>query len=426
MRFSEFNMPEKDLLEGGQSDAKRYLSELGVFLAMPGVLDNDLNIEQVELEHIGDYINESKVVDLQKIQSEIKKENILKHIKKSGHKLIEWYYKTQKFVLPKIDAEHLPEKYTWIAGENQGLGPVDVVFVGSEYGGISVKDEGGITLKSPGMEWFGIPSVLDDKGNLGKGERIGNLSPDTYAAWMQNCMKEVINTAKSQQVAGRYVSYERGQEVITPANTSQPIPDSSDISVPRDTIRWLPEKELFFIRGKGSKIQEVHLKEPQILQATVDRNPATMNRNYNRVFGNWYTEIGAKNNDPYMRPFRDAVVGILEEKIQQVLDDDAKSKSLLQMGDKPYYYVSTREVYKVPTAESIGKLETSISPLVAKKQESGVNFLAYFVSAEAEDKSVKAIVEVRFRWRNGLFATNSTIAIQSLKNAEVIGWEKQV
>jgi hypothetical protein len=31
---------------------------------------------------------------------------------------------------------------------------------------------------------------------------------------------------------------------------------------------------------------------------------------------------------------------------------------------------------------------------------------------------------VRFRWRNGLFASNSTIAIQSLKNAEALGWKK--
>ena len=39
------------------------------------------------------------------------------------------------------------------------------------------------------------------------------------------------------------------------------------------------------------------MTEQEILKATVDRDPTRMNRNYNRVFGNWYTEVGAKNND---------------------------------------------------------------------------------------------------------------------------------
>ena len=428
MKFKDFKISEEDLMERKSSDAKRYLSELGVFLAMPGVLDDDFKIEEVELEHIGDYINESKVADLSRIQSEIKRENILKHIKQHGNKLIEWYYKTKQFILPKIDSAHLPERFAWVAGENQAEGPVDVVFKGSSHSGIYVKDEGGITLKSPGMEWFGIPAILDKvEGPDGKfkqlkGERVGNLSPDTYSAWMANCMKAVMDIAKSKEVNGRYVSFSGGQQVIIPGDINQPIPGSDDPTVPRDTIRWLPQEGKFFIRGKGSKTEQHTMTEQEILKATVDRDPTRMNRNYNRVFGNWYTEVGAKNNDPFMKPFSVAVAKILKQRIEDVLGNDRKTKSLLQMDDKPYYYVSTKDVYEVPTAESIGKLIASVSPLKAVKQESGVNFMAYFVTEDAEDKSVKAQVEIRFRWRNGLFATNSTIGIQSLKNAEVIGW----
>ena len=53
------------------------------------------------------------------------------------------------------------------------------------------------------------------------------------------------------------------------------------------------------IRGKGSQSRTAHYDPTGNSKATVDRDPTRMNRNYNRVFGNWYTEVGAKNNDSY-------------------------------------------------------------------------------------------------------------------------------
>ena len=123
-------------------------------------------------------------------------------------------------------------------------------------------------------------------------------------------------------------------------------------------------------------------------------------------------------------PFKQAVMGLIEKKMESVLQDQSKTKGLLQMGDKPYFYASPKGIYEVPTADEVGDLVSSTQPLTAKRQETGINFLAYFSKPENKDTKNFASVEVRFRWRNGLFASDSTIAIQSLKNAEALGWRK--
>ena len=78
MRYREFKLLTenelikvmKPLAEGGKSDAVRYLSELGSFMGMPGVLKAP--IDEVDLNNVGEYINEDKVMNLSKIQEDIK------------------------------------------------------------------------------------------------------------------------------------------------------------------------------------------------------------------------------------------------------------------------------------------------------------------------------------------------------------------
>jgi hypothetical protein len=393
MRYREFKLLTenelikvmKPLAEGGKSDAVRYLSELGSFMGMPGVLKAP--IDEVDLNNVGEYINEDKVMNLSKIQADIKT-HVTRHIEANPDSLKAWYTWAQNKLLPAISQVwEEPSRYGWIAGENQGLGPVDILFENSKQGGISIKDKGGITLKSPGMRDFGLE---------GKGDRIANLSADQYKQWMENCMKAVINVAKQKPDQPFFVKNER------------------------DFLQFNSANNTFNLQGKGMKPSPLleNISEQDIL------SNAGKNLDQHRVFGDWYVEVGAKEKDPYMMPFKQAVMGLVERKMESVLQDQSKTKSLLQMGEKPYFYASPKGIYEVPTADEVGDLVSSTQPLTAKRQETGINFLAYFSKPENKDTKNFASVEVRFRWRNGLFASNSTIAIQSLKNAEALGWRK--
>ena len=188
----------------------------------------------------------------------------------------------------------------------------------------------------------------------------------------------------------------------------------------RDHIQYNSANNTFNLQGKGQTAGPLlqNISEQDILAN------AGLNLPQHRVFGDWYVAFGAKAQDPYMMPFKQAVIGQLERIMETVLQDQTKVKGLLQMGVKPYFYAEPKGIYEVPTADGVGELISTVKPLTAKRQETGINFNAFFSKPENKDTKNFASVEVRFRWRNGLFASNSTIAVQSLKNAEALGWKK--
>ena len=423
MRYREFKLlTENELIkmmnplsEGGKSDAKRYLSEVGAFIGMPGVLKAP--IDEVDLNNIGEAINEDKVMNLSKIQEDIKK-HVGVHIGSNPDGLKAWYTWTQTKLLPKmfnrlkeVQVEE-PSRYGWIAGDNVTLGPVDVVFDNHPYGGISIKAEGGITLKSPGMADFGLTGE--------KGDKIAGLASAEYKQWMESCMKAVIALAKQS------TSAEKSQQQMGDNNPPEqtPMPQQGKRlffgKKDRDFIQYNPANNTFNLQGKGQKIGPLlqNISEQDILAN------AGLNLPQHRVFGDWYVAFGAKAQDPYMMPFKQAVMGQVERIMESVLQDQTKVKGLLQMGVKPYFYAEPKGIYEVPTADGVGELISTVKPLTAKRQETGINFNAFFSKPENKDTKNFASVEVRFRWRNGLFASNSTIAVQSLKNAEALGWKK--
>ena len=417
MRYREFKLLTenqlikmmKPLSEGGDSKALRYLSEVGAFIGMPGVLKAP--IDEVDLNNVGDFINEDKVMNLAKIQEDIKK-HVTKHIGSNPDSLKAWYTWTQNKLLPKITPFwEVPSRYGWIAGENQGLGPVDVVFENSNHGGISIKDDGGITLKSPGMKDFGL---------IEKGDKIAGLAKAEYKQWMESCMKAVIALAKQSTSAGD--SPQQTGDNNPPQQTSAPQQGKKLFfgKKDRDFIQYNPANNTFNLQGKGQVVGPLlqNISEQDILAN------AGLNLPQHRVFGDWYVKFGAKAQDPYMMPFKQAVMGQIERIMESVLQDQTKVKSLLQMGDKPYFYAQQKGIYEVPTADEVGDLISTVKPLTAKRQETGINFNAYFTKPENKDTKNFASVEVRFRWRNGLFASQSTIAVQNLKNAEALGWKK--
>ena len=183
------------LFMGGKSADVRYTSEIGSLLAMPNVLKVPINKLDMT-QPINTWINLKAISsDPNKLENDIKKLVLPILNEKTIPQVMGWYNKVKNEYLPVIKKEmgKLPTKYGWAAGSNVSVdgSPVDVEFSESDFGGISVKDKGGITLFSTSPKTFGIdaPKGIDN---------VKSLAPAEYTSWMSNSMKAVLKQAKQQ------------------------------------------------------------------------------------------------------------------------------------------------------------------------------------------------------------------------------------
>lgn len=385
------------LFMGGKTADVRYTSEIGSLLAMPKVLK--VPIEQLDMSRpIETWIN------LKAISSEPKKlENDIKRLvlpvinEKTMPQVIGWYNKIKNEYLPIIQKEmgKLPIKYGWAAGSNVSVdgSPVDVEFSESDFGGISIKDKGGITLFSTSPKTFGIEAP---KGT----DNVKSLAPAEYTSWMSNSMKAVLSQAKQ---------------------TKGPL----SFGDTRYYVEYNPKNNTFTLQGKGAgKLVKV---ENQTANDILKN--AGLNLDQHRVFGDWYVKQGVRQDNDFMTPLRKKVTSEIVGRVENALNDPKLVKQLVRIGPKSYFYATPQSLYLVPKGEAVGDLVARLDQAKEGRKASSFLFIiSMYAKPEGDEKPNPnpAKAELFFRWRNGLFASNVTVAIQSLKTPEAIFWQKLV
>lgn len=365
MRYSEIK--EETLEEGGVSSGVQNSSELAVLLAFTGAQSLDT-------------IPDSTLADPERIKSAIKK--VLPTIKKPLFD--KWFQIGLKYkdIISKHNGS-LPQKYDWVAGDNAG--PVaDVVFVNFPISGISVKDEGGITLSNLTPKAVGLDPI---RGN----DVFYHYAPSEFVSFKTQVFKLVVAAAHAM-----------ADEMLVP-------------KVPRYWIRYNSIENNFTISYKDSKkkLQELTLTEAEIFS-----NLAT-NVAWHRVFGDWFQE-NFQAHKKLMKPLVVKVAKEFTEIMSKKLESDKAIKNILQFEKKPYYYANPKDLYYVPAEKDAGDIKLKA---IAYDDPDGTGqlFKAKIGNDESDDG---AVMDIYIRYRNGLFATNPTASVQNLRDPEFIAWDK--
>ena len=455
MRYRQIK-PLREVKVGKASAQKRYLSELGAFLAMPQVLKQELT-KETDFTKLESYINQSKIGNIGGFKKELSKatpfytedpENLIYYIN-------QYKPQVQKIVTAGYT---LPNTYDLVIG-NQTEGASDIFFNDSDEVGISVKAEGGITLSSPGMGDFNFSQE--------KGDKVAGEAKPEYDTWVQSCMKAVIAEAMKQPLlepdtdqsntpvqsgplekgtlkkasdgqdyewaGAQWISKSTGR-IATTNIATELTPKATTPMAQKDGARspYTPKRPHSFIQYMGSgkfniqgkaqsKSKLLTMTEEQIL-AEAGTNPA-----HHRCFGDWYIDFGAKQDDPYMMPFKRSVTVKLETILENFLSVQENVRKILQMGNQPYFYMTPKAVAYVPSVQVIPDILSTTKPITDSKGGSGILFHANFTTKTKDEKITKddyATADIYFRWRNGLFASPSTVAVQNLKNYQALGWKK--
>ena len=294
MKYDELYESEA-LVEGGNSNAKRYSSELGCLCAFA-------NIKNL------DHINKRQLANPKKVVAEI--QSVLPSI---DYNIFQKWYDLGLIYKERIKAHYgsLPVKYGWVAGENAGS-VADVVFADFPISGISIKDAGGITLSNLSPRALGLKPVRGD-------DVFYHYAPKEFESFKRAIFTKVLQEAKA-------------------------LPDTPVMS--KYTITYNSETDDFTIFHKKTW----RMTEKQIM-ANVTKNAP-----WQRPFGDWFQKhfITEKN---LMKPLIIATSKQFTEIIEKTLTSDAKIKKILQFEDAPYYYATPRKLFYVPDSKSVGELQ---------------------------------------------------------------------
>jgi hypothetical protein len=275
------------------------------------------------------------------------------------------------------------QAFEWAGGTNKSAsGPSDVGFVGSDVTGVSVKEEGGITLANL------TPAALNLKPEKGE-DVFAMYTLDDFVEMKRKIFTEVMNQAMEQP-----------DVVLAPREPSYNITFISKTKtfkcVGKNTVDWPAEKILQNLRK---------------------------NDGWQRPFGDWFVVNFNEYrgfSDPLFQKVADKFVTIIEE----ALKDSAKLRKMLQFSKQPYFYATPKSLYYVPSYDEVEDLEVK-GVSYANPNGTSQLFKVLIGRKDALDDAV-AELDVYIRYANGMFETNPTVRVQSLRNPEFIAWEKLV
>jgi hypothetical protein len=290
-----------------------------------------------------------------------------------------------KSIIPAIVAKQgaEPTKLSWVGGANLAGGVTDIGFESGETAGISVKDDAGITLANLTPRVLGIetPRGLDTFSHSAK---------EQYDIMKQRIFKEVLTLAK--------------------ANPNKPIAPKD----PRFFVMYDPKQNKYRCTGKNSsKSQDLTMTSQEIL-SRIETNDA-----WQRPFGDWF-QANWQTKKEYAKPLFSSIAKAYEEKIETTLSNSKGIASILRFGPKPYYYLTPRKFYFVPSEADVTNL-VSKGTVYGNPDGTGQKFLAKIGPADSDDF---AQIIIYIRYANGMFASNPTVRVQELKNPENISWEE--
>jgi hypothetical protein len=271
-----------------------------------------------------------------------------------------------------------PTKLGWAGGQNIAAGVTDIEFESGATAGISVKAEGGITLANLTPAALGI---LTDRGVDVFAMHAGTEYQD---------MKEKVFT-----------------DVL---NAAQSTPDVPLIPIDRYGITYDSKTKKYIINLKGDK--NISMTGQDIMGAI------TKNSQWQRVFGDWFQANWATKK-AYATPMYSKIAKVFEVTIEQTLNKAGKLSSILRFGDKPYYYLSAKGFYYVPAQDEVADLKLK-GLKYAQPDGTSQRFIAVIGRPDSEDN---AELDIYVRYANGMFESNPTVRVQSLKNPQFIGWE---
>jgi hypothetical protein len=355
---------------GGKSNPVRYNSEVGILFSFVGAGEFDpMNPEKsIASDQL---INPTQVYkDIKNLLGKNYDERIFNNWVDVGHT-----YKSN--ILDKVG--QLPTRFGWSGGLNVAGGVTDITFENSQVAGISVKAEGGITLsnltpKSVGIE---VERGIDVFSKTAKKE---------YDQMKQSIVTDVLVLAKSSP-----------DTIISPLD-------------PKYSITYISSTDTFRCTGKKS----IDWTQEKILTSL------EKNAEWQRVFGDWF-QANWRTKKSYAAPLFQKVAKIFEVKIENHLQESSKLAALLRFGSVPYFYATPKQLFYIPSHETISQLE--IKGL--KYSEPDGTSQRFFAQIGVVGSEQYAELDIYVRYANGMFEKNPTVRIQSLKNPQYISWELQ-
>ena len=365
MRFTEI-----DLAEGGKSSAVRYNSEVALLHAFAGNGHFDIN-------DIPGSFDSNKLDNPEAVLAEIDKFLTPSFNADIFDRWAAIGVKQRGEVAKKLGT--LPARYSWTGGANAGPA-ADVEFVGHPCAGISVKDTGGITLKNLTPKAIGIEAE--------KGLDVFRFhAEDFYIQMKQQIFQDVLTLAKAQ--------------------ADRPLGPLSD----RYTIVYNSAKDTYLCKGK----KHFEGSADKILDSVANNAP------WQRVFGDWF-QANWSEKKAYAKELYLSVAKTFEVLIEQALSKQEALERVLAIEEQSYFYATPKGLYYVPSKAEIGELK--IQGL--KYAEPDGTSQKYFARVGRPDSDKSATIEIYIRYANGMFETNPTVRIQSLKDPQYLGWEKLI
>jgi len=373
MRLFEFTI----LDEGGASGGARYNSEIAMLLALTGGKHKNFNPLKPEK-----HIPADRLVDAPAVY-----ENIKRFLPENYNltKFTTWYDIGLTYVETiKNKLDDMPTKFTWAAGTNKAEDAADIGFVGSSVAGISIKDEGGITLANLS------PGAL---GLEGGGDVIARQAQAEFDHFKSVVFNSVLDLA--EQAPNKLLSWHKKASYH---------------------ITYVPKAKKFVIVGKGGqKLKTVDYTRAEIL------SKIKTNDDWQRPFGDWcVANFGDPTVQAAAKPLITKVSSDFEKMIEKALISSDKLSNMLRFSKKPYFYATMRGMYFVPSVSTVKDLKLK-RVYFAKPDGWTLKFIAEIGRPDSEEN---AKVEIHIRYANGMFACNPTARIQDLQDPQFISWEK--
>jgi hypothetical protein len=351
----------------------RYNSEVGILYGLVGTGTFDL-------ENPSDSISAKYLVNPEQIYSDIKK--YLRPVYNS-EKFMAWA-SIGKSIRPKIRDKQgtEPTKISWVAGANIAGGVTDIQFESGATAGISVKGDSGITLANLTPKALGIkvPRGIDGFSHYAKAQ---------YDEMKQKIFTEVLGIAKSQP--------------------DEPFWSKDE----RFTVTYISKTDTFECVGKASgDMKTIDWPAEKILGSIETNAP------WQRPFGDWFQANWQSKKD-YARPLFTAIAETYETIIEAHLRENKSLAQMLRFGDKPYYYCTPKSFYYVPSIDQAQNLELKH---MRYGEADGTSQL-FLADIGQEDSKDYATIDIYMRYANGMFSSNPTVRVQSLRNPQYIRWE---
>jgi hypothetical protein len=366
---------EQQLTEGGKSDAVRYNSEIGMLLSFCSA-----NVDKFDPSKPEKSIPASMLANPQNTYNDIR---ALLAPNYNPDLLRRWYEYSQTTVKPIVvnklmELGEVVDQFDWAGGKNQNAETsADVEFVGSTISGCSVKEKSGITLNNPSPKDLGL--------EVG-GDAFLRYARPEYLSWKKGVFTQVLQLAQKNpgtKIGGK---------------------DSERYYVVFD-----PKTKKFTCNGKNQKVGT-----SQDIMADMEKNA-----HWQRAFGDWFV-VNYATQKQLMAPLVTAISKKFTAIMKAHLSQGGTAAKLVKFVKRPFFYVNPSHVYYVPSIDDVADL-TLKDVKFASPEGATMKFIA---EIGMKDSLENAQVEIHVRYANGIFETNPTARVQSLKNAQFLSWEE--